>query len=121
MHVGYVVLYVTDVEACVKFWVQQVGMGERSRTEVAGSAVVRVGFGQQNFSFELVPLEFMKENPNNLNLGAPSICFYSENLESDHENLKSNSVQVTEIADHFGKLSFAFSDNEGRWFAVAKS
>ena len=33
MKVGYVVLYVNDAEACRRFWVDQVGMVEKRRSE----------------------------------------------------------------------------------------
>jgi len=41
MRVGYVVLYVNDAEACRRFWVEQVGMVEKRRTE----AVVEYNLG----------------------------------------------------------------------------
>ena len=40
MRVGYVVLYVDDAEACRRFWVDQIGMVEKRRTE-AGSPTNR--------------------------------------------------------------------------------
>ncbi len=49
MNVGYVVLYVNDVDACAQFWTNQVGMVERERNQFAEHSVVRVGFSDQNF------------------------------------------------------------------------
>ncbi len=121
MRVGYVVLYVNDVDACAQFWTNQVGMVERERNQVSEHSVVRVGFSDQNFSFELVPLAMMKQNPDGLDLATPSICFYSDDLAAEHKKLADNSVVVTDIGEHFGMTTFAFSDNEGRWFAVAKA
>jgi hypothetical protein len=65
MKVGYVVLYVNDTEACRRFWVEQIGMVEKRRDEAGGVTFVRVGFADQPFAFELVPLELMKDNPDN--------------------------------------------------------
>ena len=121
MRVGYVVLYVNDVEACAQFWTKQVGMVERGRNQFAEHCVVRVGCSDQNFSFELVPLAMMKENPDGLDLATPSICFYSDDLIAEHKKLSDNAVSVTEIGEHFGMTTFAFIDNEGRGFAVAKA
>lgn len=56
MKVGYVVLYVEDSAACRSFWVDRVGMVEKKRTVVGDVAVVKVGFADQAFAFELVPL-----------------------------------------------------------------
>jgi catechol 2,3-dioxygenase-like lactoylglutathione lyase family enzyme len=41
MKVGYVVLYVNDAEACRKFWVDQVGMVEKRRSEGRWFAVTQ--------------------------------------------------------------------------------
>ncbi len=118
MKVGYVVLYVNDTEACRRFWVEQVGMVEKRRDEVGDFTIAQVGFADQPFAFQLVPLEMMKENPDGLDLATPSICFQVEDLEAARATLVGRSVQTTEVGEHHGMRSFAFSDPEGRWFAV---
>ncbi len=74
MQVGYVVLYVNDTEACRRFWVEQVGMVEKRRDEVGAFTIAKVGFEDQPFAFELVPLAMMQDNPDNLDLATPSIA-----------------------------------------------
>jgi lactoylglutathione lyase len=118
MKVGYVVLYVNDTELCRRFWVEQVGMVERKRTEVAGFTITEVGFVDQAFSLELVPREMMKNNPDGLDLATPSMCFHVEDLEATRAGLVARGVQATEVGNHQGMKNFAFSDPEGRWFAV---
>jgi lactoylglutathione lyase len=118
--VGYVVLYVNDPEACSRFWVEQVGMVEKRRSEAGDFAVVRVGFADQPFAFELVPIELMKDNPDGLDLATPSICFVVDDLGSTHDSLIGRGVHATDVGDHEGTPSFAFSDPEGRWFAVTQ-
>jgi lactoylglutathione lyase len=120
MKVGYVVLYVNDAEACRQFWVEQIGMVEKRRSEAGGSTIVQVGFADQPFAFELVPLELMKENPDGLDLATPSIAFTVDDLGATHDALVGRGVQVTDLGDHQGTPSFAFSDPEGRWFAVTQ-
>ena len=71
MKVGYVVLYVDDPEVCRRFWVEQVGMVEKRRQEAGGFVIAQVGFADQSFAFELVPLELMKDNPDGLDLATP--------------------------------------------------
>ena len=121
MKVGWVVLYVDDAEACRRFWVEQIGMVEKRRNEVGGFTIAKVGFADQDFAFELVPLELMKDNPDNLSLGTPSIAFHVEDLDATHATLVGRGVQATDVGDHEGTPSFAFSDPEGRWFAVTQS
>ena len=118
MKVGYVVLYVKDAEACRRFWVEQVGMVEKRRAEAGAFTVAQVGFSDQPFAFELVPLELMKDNPDGLDLATPSICFHVDELEAAREALVGRGVHATEVGEHHGTRNFAFSDPEGRWFAV---
>jgi catechol 2,3-dioxygenase-like lactoylglutathione lyase family enzyme len=118
MIVGYVVLYVNDAEACRRFWIDQIGMVEKRRTEAAGFPILQVGFEDQPFAFELVPLELMKDNPDNLDLATPSIAFRVDDLETAHTDLIGRGVQATEVAEQEGTPSFAFADPEGHWFAV---
>lgn len=120
MKVGYVVLYVNDPAASLHFWVENFGMVEKSRTEAGQFSIVRIGFEDQDFSFELVPLELMQNNPDGLNLGTPSTAFYVANLEETHQSLIAKNIECSEIADHGGINSFGFADNENHWFAVLK-
>ncbi len=118
MKVGYVVLYVKDINSCLDFWTKQIGLKIKETNNVGQFLITRIGFENQDFSLELVPLEMMKDNPDGLDLASPSMCFYVEDIDENHKKLKNSQVQVTDISIHFGKKNFAFSDNEGRWFAV---
>jgi prepilin-type processing-associated H-X9-DG protein len=118
MKVGYVVLYVQDAEACRRFWVEQVGMVEKRRTEAGPFTIVKVGFADQPFAFELVPLELMKDNPDGLDLATPSIAFHVDDLAAARATLVGRGVQATEVGEHAGRANFAFCDPEGHWFAV---
>ena len=120
MRVGYVVLYVNDAEACRRFWIDQVGMVEKRRSEAGTFTIAQVGFADQAFAFELVPLELMKDNPDNLDLATPSIAFAVDDLEEARAALVGRGVQATEVGEHQGTRSFAFPDPEGRWFAVTR-
>jgi lactoylglutathione lyase len=121
MRVGYVVLYVEDADACVRFWTERVGMVEKGRQQAGTFPVVKVGFPDQDFAFELVPLELMKDNPDGLDLATPSIAFSVEDLDAARASLVSRGVQATEVGEHGGIPSFAFPDNENRWFAVTRA
>jgi len=120
MKVGYVVLYVNDAEACRRFWVEQIGMVEKRRSEAGSFTISQVGFADQPFAFELVPIDLMKDNPDGLDLATPSIAFTVDDLEHTHADLVRRGVDTTAVGEHQGTLSFAFSDPEGRWFAVTR-
>ena len=118
MRFGFVVLYVTDVEACRTFWIDQVGMVEKLRTEAGPFVIPQVGFADQPFALQLVPLAMMQDNPHGLNLGTPSIGFHVADIDATRAGLVARGVQATEVSDRFGSRNFAFCDPEGRWFAV---
>lgn len=118
MKIGYVVLYVKDTAASLQFWVDKFGMVEKGRNEVGAFSIVRVGFTNQEFALELVPLGLMENNTDGLNLGSPSIAFYVANLDESHASLLKQGVNCTDLADHSGVKTFGFSDNEDRWFGV---
>ena len=118
MRVGYVVLYVQDADACLRFWTEQVGMIEKGSKQAGAFSIRQVGFADQDFSFELVPLALMQDNPNGLDLATPSIAFRVDDLDATHAALVGAGVQATEVGAPTGLPSFAFCDNEGRWFAV---
>ena len=120
MQVRWVVLYVNDAEACRAFWVDQIGMVEKRRSAAGEFTITEIGFANQPFSFELVPLALMKDNPDNLDLATPSIAFRVEDLEAAHADFVARGVQASEIGDHGGTPSFAFADPEGHWFAVTQ-
>lgn len=118
MNVNFVVLYVNDADACAKFWTEKVGMIEKERQSAGDFEIPKVGFADQNFSFQLVPLAMMADNPFGLDLATPSIAFQVDDLEVMRDKLVAAGVEAAPIGDHSGTTSFAFSDNEGRWFAV---
>ena len=118
MRLGYVVLYVTDPEACLDFWTTKVGMVAKSSKQAGDFNIVKVGFADQQFAFELVPLALMQNNPDGLDLATPSIAFHADDLAALRDKLSGAGIQVSPLGNHGGTPSFAFSDNEGRWFAV---
>jgi len=120
MKVGFVVLYVSDAKACRAFWVDQVGMVETNRMEAGPFVIPQVGFADQDFTFQLVPREMMKDNRDGLDLATASICFHVDDLEATRARLVEHSVQATEVGEHQGMQGFAFPDTESRWFAVTR-
>ena len=103
MKVGYVVLYVTDEVSCLQFWTEQVGMVEKDRKEFGDFSVVQVGFADQEFAFELVPLAMMADNPYDLDLATPSLALQVDDLEAARAHLVDRGVTAMEIGEHGGQ------------------
>lgn len=85
---------------------------------IGDNAVITVGSKTGNTNFELVPLELMKDNPYNLNLGIPSICLTTQDIRKEHARLTSINANITEIVNHGGKETFSIMDEEGNAYAL---
>ena len=118
MQLGYVVIYVNDLERCHQFWTDQVGMVTKRTSETDGFSILQIGFADQDVAIELVPNAFMEKAGHGAVTVAPSMCFHVNAIETEHQRLTAAGVVVSPIGDHFGTTTFAFSDPEGRWFAV---
>ncbi len=53
-----------------------------------------------------------------LNLGTPSLMFFTENLEQLHEKLSAENVTVGDIVKMPAGRVFNFADREDNYFAV---
>ena len=115
------VLYYEDADACVRFWTERVGTVEKGCGMVSTFQVVKVGFPDRDFAFELATLELLKDNPDGLDLATPSMAFHVDSLEETHASLSASGVETSEISEHSGMQTFAFADNENRWFAVIRN
>ena len=52
MKLGYVVLYVNNPDESFHFWTSKIGMVEKGRKEAGPFSIVKVGFIDQEFSFQ---------------------------------------------------------------------
>ncbi len=120
VQIGYVVLYLEDTLAGAKFWQDNFDFVVKNEVEAGEHKVITVGAQDGQTKFELVPLALMENNPFNINLEIPSICLLTDDLESTHASLTEGGANVTEIADHGGKNTFAIIDSEGNAFAIAQ-
>ena len=121
MHVACVVLYVENQDACLDFWSRSLGMVIKSQRPAGDFSVIQIGFPDQEFNLELVPLALMQQFEHGLDLATPSLAFRVADLEKTHRELRTKNVETSQINEQAGVPSFAFSDNEGRWFAVLSS
>ena len=53
-----------------------------------------------------------------LNLGTPSLMFFTENLEQLYKDLSNKNITVGEIVTMPSGRVFNFADSEGNYFAV---
>lgn len=62
--------------------------------------------------------EFIAKMEPELNLGTPSLLFFTDNLDHLHNNLSNRNVTVGEIVTMPSGRVFNFADSEGNYFAV---
>lgn len=118
--VGQIMLYVNNQDEAVRFWTEKVGFSVISE-EDNGQGMRWIEIAPANNAETSIILhnkEFIAKIEPELNLGTPSIMFFTENLEQLYSNLLSNNVTVGEIVNMPSGKVFNFADTEENYFAV---
>ncbi|WP_172370868.1 VOC family protein [Sporosarcina jiandibaonis] len=118
--VGQIMLYVNNQEEAVRFWTEVVGFNVKSEEDN----------GQGMKWYEIAPSkeaettlvlhnkELIAKMQPELNLGTPSLMFFTENLEEFHAHLTNQNITVGEIVSLPSGRVFNFADYEENYFAV---
>ncbi|RMA90614.1 VOC family protein [Priestia megaterium] len=121
--VGQIMVYVNDQDQAVKFWTEKMGfqvMSEQNNEQgmkwielapVAGAETPIILHNKQLIA---------KMQPE-LNVGTPSLLFFTENVDELYRDLTAKSVTVGEIVSMPSGRVFNFSDSEGNYFAVMEN
>lgn len=118
--IGQIMLYVNDQDMAVEFWTEKVGFvvkteednGQGMRwIEIAPSLV-------SDTSIVLHNKDIVAKMSPGLNLGTPSLMFYSSKFEELHSDLSNKNIVVGEIVNMPSGRVFNFADNEENYFAV---
>ncbi|RST72026.1 VOC family protein [Siminovitchia acidinfaciens] len=118
--VGQIMLYVNNQDETLRFW-----------TEKAGFVVVSEEDNGQGMRWiEIAPTkdaatsiilhnkELIAKMEPELNLGTPSLMFFTENLDQLYKDFLEKEVTVGEMVNMPSGKVFNFADNEGNYFAV---
>lgn len=118
--VGQIMLYVNNQDEAVKFWTEKVGFNVIS-TEDHGQDMTWIEIAPSKDAETSIILhnkEVVAKMSPELNLGTPSLMFFTENLEVLYKDFLTKNITVGEIVNMpFGRV-FNFSDREGNYFAV---
>jgi lactoylglutathione lyase len=118
--VGQIMLYVNNQDEAVNFWTEKVGF----------SVIAEENNGQGMRWIEIAPTkgaetsivlhnkELVAKMEPELNLGAPSLMFFTDNLEQLHDDLSDKNVKVGKIINIPSGRVFNFADNEENYFAI---
>jgi lactoylglutathione lyase len=116
-HVGTVAVYVTDQEAALRFWIDQVGFELKSERPMTDTIRwLEVGPANDATSLVLYP----KAIADDWEQRKPSVVFITDDIDSTCERLVSNGLSFSQPLANmaWGKFA-AFLDTEGNEFVSA--
>jgi lactoylglutathione lyase len=118
--IGQIMLYVNDQDAAVKFWTEKLGFVVNAEEDNGqGMRWIEISPSKESeTSIVLHNKEFVAKMSPGVNLGTPSLMFYSENLEEFRSDLSNKNVFVGEIVNMSSGRVFNFADDEENYFAV---
>ena len=117
--VGQIMLYVNNQDEAVNFWTEKVGfhvVAEEDNQQGMRWIEIAPKSGAET-SIILHNKVISKMSPE-LNLGTPSLMFFSESLDQLYTDLKNKNVTVGEMVTMPSGKVFNFADSEGNYFAV---
>ncbi|MCM3600920.1 VOC family protein [Robertmurraya korlensis] len=117
--VGQIMLYVTNQDEAKAFWTEKVGFQVVSEEDNGqGFRWIEVAPKNAETSIILHNKEFIAKMSPELNLGTPSLMFFTENLEYLYNDLRNKNITVGELVKMPSGKVFNFADDEGNYFAV---
>ncbi|MDR7000141.1 VOC family protein [Neobacillus niacini] len=118
--VGQIMLYVNNQDEAVNFWTEKVGFSVISEQDNGqGMRWIEIApTNEAETSIVLHNKELIAKMQPELNLGTPSLMFFSKNFEELHRDLSNKNVTVGEIVSMPSGRVFNFADSENNYFAV---
>ncbi|MCF6411425.1 VOC family protein [Pseudalkalibacillus salsuginis] len=117
--VGQIMLYVNNQDKALEFWTEKVGFSVISEENNGqGMRWIEVAPKGADTSIILQNKELIAKMEPELNLGTPSLMFFTENLDQLYSDLSNKNVTVGEIVNIPTGKVFNFADHEENYFAV---
>lgn len=116
---GQVMLYVKNQDEAVRFWTENAGfqvMADESNGEMRWIEVAPVSGAETTLVIH--DRDTVARLSPGLDLGTPSLMFFTEQLDQFHQKLLENKVTVGDIVEMPGGRVFNFADYEANYFAV---
>ncbi|PID05518.1 MULTISPECIES: VOC family protein [unclassified Sporosarcina] len=118
--IGQVMLYVNNQDEAVNFWIEKVGFivisGEDNGQGMRWIEIAPTK--EAETSIILHNKRMISEMQPDMNLGTPSLMFFSEDLDKLHSTLSTKNITVGEIVTMPSGKVFNFADSEQNYFAV---
>ncbi|WP_239619225.1 VOC family protein [Cohnella mopanensis] len=117
---GQIMLYVNNQDKAREFWTEVVGFNVISEEDNGqGLRWIEVAPAKgSETSIILHNKDFVAKMSPGVNLGTPSLMFFTENLDQLHTDLSNKKIKVGEIVTMPSGRVFNFADYEDNYFAV---
>ena len=117
---GQVMVYVNNQEEAVNFWTEKVGFSVISdNNNGQGMRWIEVAPSKNaETSIVLHNKELISKMQPSLNLGTPSLMFFTNKLDELYSDLTNKKVTVGEVVEMPNGRVFNFADDEQNYFAV---
>lgn len=115
---GQVMLYVNNQEDCRDFWTEKLGFEVIADVTNGPMRFIEVAPKGAATSLVLHSKELIAKMNPEMNLGAPSLMFYSDKFDDLHSDLENKGIKVGDIVQIPGARVFNFADHEENYFAV---
>ncbi|WP_110933659.1 VOC family protein [Paenibacillus bouchesdurhonensis] len=117
--VGQIMLYVNNQDRAVRFWTEKVGFSIISEENNDQMRWIEIAPTKEaETSIILHDKEFVAKMSPGVNLGTPSLMFFTDNLDELHSDLSGKNITVGEIVSLPTGRVFNFADDEENYFAV---
>ncbi|MBU8769281.1 VOC family protein [Cytobacillus oceanisediminis] len=118
--VGQIMLYVNNQDDAVNFWTEKAGFQVIAEEDNGqGMRWIEVAPSKEaETSIILHNKEWVEKMSPGLNLGTPSLMFFTENIEQLYSDFSNKNITVGEMADLPAGRVFNFADGEENYFAV---
>src|SRR6476620_5608887 len=118
--VGQIMLYVNNQDEAREFWTEKVGFSVISEEDNGqGMRWIEIAPTKEaETSIILHNKELIAKMQPELNLGTPSLMFFSENLDQLYKDFSDKNITVGDMVSMPTGRVFNFADNEGNYFAV---
>lgn len=117
--VGQVMLYVNNQDEALDFWANKLGFSVVADENAHGMRWIEITPAQGAQTSIILHNKKTVENMSpGLNLGTPSLMFFTENVEELHRKFTGQNIIVGDITDMPSGKVFNFADNEDNYFAV---
>lgn len=117
--IGQIMLYVNNQDEAVRFWTEKVGFSVISEENNGQMRWIEIAPTKEaQTSIILHDKEFVAKMSPGVNLGTPSLMFFTDNLDELHNDLSSKDIKVGEVVSMPTGRVFNFADNEENYFAV---